>query len=904
MNSRPPRRSGNEFVSARAACGWAWLAVGLRALARTVFARVAASPWVKAGVLPVREKMLWRGTESWADRPVELLPFHARCGGYWQDDVNQSRVFLAALVTQPGYYRRDGSYSQPEVMRELLLRPVPLTSWTADERLVAPQMWADLTEEWCRSTNTALRLEGHFQRFLAQPANTLADAQAQGEVLLEVVWEQRTNMVAGVMPTNVWRLVRQVVLAKVRQRPDAREEVTETEDDGRVITSQRTRSDASLLGSFDLRWNERATAFANEQAAELQRKADRIARQQWAEHTEYLRTATTYNEAHFRGGYLHRSYTRTEMEEILPVLRTYAERVKPAVWPKFTVDRITRELNPPTNAVAARPVVQPRPPSPKLAGPAAPAGQTNVLHTAPFWSPSASLFPGRELDRTGLVNLQFADGRIWAGVRYGENVWQGTDLALLSVEPNSLRVETYPLPAHDPGPVVPNRFYFPGFAIAGGQLYVQFGDKLKRLKLGTKEWEELPVSLPAAASFSVVQGRIYFSTADSILELNADATGTRLLASTRRRPAESPLDALASLSSPPVFSGASGVLRVLVGSRLFEQDSQTRGWREAAAALQRPDARREANVLLSSTSQGGAGQTWFGLFDGDSEWRRLYQGVSPYFPQGNPRPGGARPRPEDLYKPALPPAAGADKGAWSLHGTLGAAQAGKAGFHWVPAGDRHCTLMFYPAGRSAPYLIPLELELGPAGQGAPHDARPGNGMNPLTKLIATDVGVILTDVRAPAGFWVLTKAQLEPFIREQEQLGIAQEQARQKADLDQRNVFMKQILAEFDFNKNGVLDPDEERAARKKSAFAFLLDRELIAGWIRQFDTNHDGSLDESEYTAFHAKPIEIDGRPWTPPPFAEAVRLDQNADRRLNVRELEPLLRSAMNGGAEVKKP
>ena len=28
----------------------------LRALARTVFARVAASPWVKEGVLPVRQK--------------------------------------------------------------------------------------------------------------------------------------------------------------------------------------------------------------------------------------------------------------------------------------------------------------------------------------------------------------------------------------------------------------------------------------------------------------------------------------------------------------------------------------------------------------------------------------------------------------------------------------------------------------------------------------------------------------------------------------------------------------------------------------------------------------------------------------------------------------------------------
>lgn len=877
----------------------------LRALARTCYERVAASPLVKNNWLPVRQKTMWKGNEGWTDRSIELFAFRARCGSYWQDQMSESPAFLASIIKHPAYFGTGDSTYQTGTFRDVFLKPMPLTCWSVVERQAAPKAWSDLMDEWCRSASIALHIEGHLRRFQSLPASSVAETRAQGEKLLDLIWNLRTNLMTGAVSPNVWPVVREVVLTKLRQSPGGREVVQEVVSSSRTDTINRPRDDASLLGAFDPRWKQLTEAFRKEQA-------EFIARRQWEEHKDYLRTAAKYDDAHFTRNYLHRQHSRAEMEELLPLLQAYGERMKWPVWPRQVAERMTRTLNPPTNAVPPRPVVQyvaPRP-LPKVASTNTPASPTNVLHAARFWSPPANLFPGKRLYQSGPLRIQFAEGRIWTGLRYGVNSWQGSEFALVALEPDTLSAQTYVLPATEgvlprlEGTLNP---FFPGFVVWGGHVYLHLGDKLRRLKVGGTRWEELPATVPDNATLSVVHGRLYFSATDSILELNEAGDGTRLLASTRRRPAETPLDTLGTLTSPPVFPGPRGTVRVLVGSRLFEHDQHTRAWREAAPPPQKQNFIREANVALATSNASMSRQQWFGLFDDETEWSHFYDTAPPSYGGGTfvgaGSTTGTRWRVHDRIDPYLAPVATPGKDLWSIHGWIVSERVVNAGMRWKPASDRHTTLLFFPAGRSAPYLIPLWLEAA-NGAGLPQNSAQNTAWMPQTKLIAADDGLIVTDKRVPAGFWVITKADLDPFLREQEQLTVERDRVKQKSEAARLAQLKKTLLADFDTNRNGTFEPEEERAARDNPIYQRLLDQESAAGWLKQFDANGDSLLDAQEYAVLRAKPPEFEGRKWVPPPFAEVVQLDLNRDQRLNVRELEALVRLAAKRPTEAKKP
>ena len=57
---------------------------------------------------------------------------------------------------------------------------------------------------------------------------------------------------------------------------------------------------------------------------------------------------------------------------------------------------------------------------------------------------------------------------------------------------------------------------------------------------------------------------------------------------------------------------------------------------------------------------------------------------------------------------------------------------------------------------------------------------------------------------------------------------------------------MKDIMAQYDKDNNGVIDGDEVDAVKK----AYLADPN---GPLKQFDTNGDGKLDDTEIAAIHA---------------------------------------------------
>jgi hypothetical protein len=72
-------------------------------------------------------------------------------------------------------------------------------------------------------------------------------------------------------------------------------------------------------------------------------------------------------------------------------------------------------------------------------------------------------------------------------------------------------------------------------------------------------------------------------------------------------------------------------------------------------------------------------------------------------------------------------------------------------------------------------------------------------------------------------------------------------QAAKDPDKKAAKQAIKAVLAQYDTNKNGVIDGDEVEAVRK----AYEADKD---GPLKRFDINNDGKLDDTEIAAIHKK--------------------------------------------------
>jgi len=108
---------------------------------------------------------------------------------------------------------------------------------------------------------------------------------------------------------------------------------------------------------------------------------------------------------------------------------------------------------------------------------------------------------------------------------------------------------------------------FKTFEVTSNELCVVEGSNLFRhsLRGGTWTSQTLPVKDP---DLYLVNGQLYLSDADSIYELDQDGSA-RLLASARRRPSATLLDAFPILSYPPLGSGPNRSLRAFINGNAY-----------------------------------------------------------------------------------------------------------------------------------------------------------------------------------------------------------------------------------------------------------------------------------------------------------------------------------------------
>ncbi len=122
--------------------------------------------------------------------------------------------------------------------------------------------------------------------------------------------------------------------------------------------------------------------------------------------------------------------------------------------------------------------------------------------------------------------------------------------------PNVTMTHTIPTMAEILGP--------PGapFALSGGQLYLSVNGGFDQYDFNTRQWTTLSLPSIQDARLFAVNGRLFTVNGDSITEITGGGRDSHLLASTRRRPAQSLLDTVDEFRHPTLFAGPNQSLRL------------------------------------------------------------------------------------------------------------------------------------------------------------------------------------------------------------------------------------------------------------------------------------------------------------------------------------------------------
>jgi hypothetical protein len=363
-----------------------------------------------------------------------------------------------------------------------------------------------------------------------------------------------------------------------------------------------------------------------------------------------------------------------------------------------------------------------------------------------------------------------------------------------------------------------------------------------------------------------VDARLYALSSESIIELAEDGKSTRVLAGTRRRPAVSRLDNLDSLASAILLSGPHHGLWVVLGTTVYEWDGKD--WNERGVVPSSPYAPPvepcEETLLFRSRDGHGAGSIWLWDKRQPSPELVVYEKSS---------------HPPDLMlmqRLAPPP-----KSVWTLPGRDSLATAPvtfyRSNLYFFvesaalvatnpprpPSGDPpsfprdlrarqwtitetngfHAKLICFSRDCPEPIVIPLKFDLT---RGQPPLQILAHRIDDVffgtlpTWMHFENQTLYLGQADTP-GLWAIPVSELEAAIAGQKQVLLD----RRVHIFQAAKQSLQEVMAKYDRNHNGVIDPDEKAEALGDPAF---LETQLDA-----IDANHNGWLDPEELSWFHA---------------------------------------------------
>jgi hypothetical protein len=701
----------------------------LRALARRVAGRIGDVPSVRNAYW-VRDLIPPRDQFAKLDRSIQLQRCLAEWGGFWQEKPEDAVALYRHLLSSAVF-----SYIHMTLWSRELERPA-LAGWTEEDRRRGPAVWHSFLQELAGSSDPRWQIEGK----LLEISDVIPPQEArQGFTAIDGIVDAHGQMFVTNTVDLLYLDAGSANLLGARLG-DGRVSPEKEELSRWYYRQFRPRLEKLRQAHLDY-WNEqrrtrsfeRQVRFLSEQAPLDQ-----------AELREIFPTPLPV-------------YTPEQARELHPLLQAYRSNLTAGASPNdprspgwATLQSVEHMLDralprtPTAQTTAPRsprptPPNSVRPPPGLFAGvlpapllpPPAPTNlaQTRIVLVDQFIAMPSHQLLGQIRDEFRILGQRWRDNRLWLDCDYWARSESGAQVAnvgtAVAYDLESGRWSVYPYQDGDNprqqlarnSRTDSNRDCL--FEVWKGALYVSERDAVRKCELGTESWRRLEIPIPARglARLFVVGERLYATTGESIVEvLGADQF--RLLASCRRRPTVSSLDALESLGEVSLFSGPAQALRAALAGKVYDWDGADWHMRyelQYAAVVDCGDY-----TLLRRTPLNSHGLLWL-LQAGAAPklcWRQELRrpGMPSAFAQaGSPRQGQAEALPAWPQTTDLPLGHAAVTGAQSVLYFI-AEHSGftnRNGTLLLEEKDgRHADLIRIDPSAPTPVVIPLRFDLG------------------------------------------------------------------------------------------------------------------------------------------------------------------------------------------------
>ena len=425
-------------------------------------------------------------------------------------------------------------------------------------------------------------------------------------------------------------------------------------------------------------------------------------------------------------------------------------------------------------------------------------------------------------------------------------------------------------------------------ALFHGDVFSSENGPLQKFDFQKREWQNLEIPEQDGYELFTVAGHLFATDDNTILEITDGGQGTRILASTRRRPVKSALDSLDNLGSPSPFGGGRPLPPELfsvsdhsiyanIGSKIFSWDGND--WHELSAPnlSQPPEIFKDAVIFRSipSYSSDNPANLWIWEKNRSAPELALSDKPKPHPGIINFREPGSFSSTHKSGDQAVRPLWKSPAGDYLTDLAATFYQTNLYFFvdhcvvtnvlgDWTVAEKNgyHAQLVCLSRDVSEPITVPLKFDLN---RGLPPLKSLGEKIEPwLTfdrSALATAMyfshNTLFLSQRNTPGIWAIPLSEIETAVTEQKKVSLvrmahekqqalaAEEQQRKL--LEQRH---KELLTKYDLNHNGAIDPGEREAALDDTAF--------IESELNVIDANHNGWLDPEELAYFDANKNQI----------------------------------------------
>jgi Ca2+-binding EF-hand superfamily protein len=839
----------------------------LRALTRSTADLISQSPKVHDSYFVGDRMATFDELYNTIEAPPNIFKCEVDWGCFWQESPEDSIALYRTLMSSPVFcYIHKGFWNRD-------LKQPRLVAWNEADQKRLPAVWNNFTQELNASTNSLAQLEAKAI-YLADATNEMDMAAAFTNFFNTVFLDA-----GGLTTKNV----------------DVSYEEWGIDDlfehlNGGLDTAARD----SLQRSYFLQYRQKLDDQF--QAAQFSTFFEK--------QKHYLKINKPYEFFEFAILFQTRTYTKSQALEIEPLVAAYQSNLvvqsqKTPVMQRgeligaiaqvgFLKDTINRIIHPPapphtppsqiqTAGAAAPPAMAAATIAPK-----APETVTNVITVNKFIAiPLDGLMRLGGLEtinssRLIIVEHDGLEGKLLLGFEYNlmDNQYgavYGSAIAIFDPATENWQVISCPKVDFESKNLFPHHS-----ALLQGELFNCDDGKIEKYDSQNQAWRALSISDGNNYELFAVNGHLYTANTITISEITADGQSTHILASTRRQPPASALDTQL-LGAPTLFEGPNHSLRVYTHGKIFSWTGSD--WREDGAAppvSSMPEAFPNgmyvpfgpeifpdgvvfdkkgtleagyANGNITRNPDGSYGtlrtQDSISCLQNEDDAATLYLQGKPdwaihFSGPSTPPDHASRPAcmmPANLI-PGLPVALRHSdlyllEDAFALHAVIN--QQHEVLQDDAAAGNEYnAALLCFSKDFSVPQKIYLKFE-------------PAAAKSPDWLLPAATNWLFCGN---STGIWMLPLSRLDSAINAQKQIQLAQKTQADMAIIQARQKQAANLLAKYDLNHNGTIDPDEKEAALNDPAF--------IESQLDVIDLNHNGQLDLEELAYFDANQNQL----------------------------------------------